>query len=67
MEKRSCSRVSSANIVELDSPNDECVDAKKQKKRNEFDDYCFVPHLLQKVARIGKGAPQLTQNFPAGG
>jgi hypothetical protein len=53
--------------VELHSPNDECVDAKKEKKRNEFDDYCFVPHLLQKVARIGKGAPQLTQNFPAGG
>ena len=30
-------------------------------------DYCFDPHLLQKLTYSGSGAPQLMQNFPAGG
>jgi hypothetical protein len=30
---------------------------------NEFGNYCFEPHLLQKVADAGSDAPQLIQNF----
>jgi hypothetical protein len=31
----------------------------------QYSSYCFEPHLLQKVARAGSGAPQFVQNFPA--
>jgi len=31
----------------------------------QYSSYCFVPHLLQKLARADRGAPQLTQNLPS--
>jgi len=33
----------------------------------EDPDYCFDPHLLQKLTCFGREAPQLMQNFPTGG
>ena len=31
----------------------------------QYSGYCFVPHLLQKLARAERGAPQFVQNFSA--